>query len=125
MARILVIDDEAVARRAVVRMLQAGGHEAVEAPDGAWGLRLWREQRPDLLVVDIAMPDMTGFELIGLLRAEGETVPIIAISGSLVVSDTDMLRHTESLGGVRVLAKPFSLDQLLSAVRAALAEQAR
>ena len=105
MARILVIDDEAVVRRAVVRMLEAGDHEAVEAPDAAAGLRLWREQRPDALVVDIAMPDMTGFELIGLLRAEGETVPIIAISGSLVVSDTEMLRHTESLGGVRLLSK--------------------
>ena len=124
MARILVIDDEAVVRRAVVRMLEAGDHEAVEAPDAAAGLRLWREQRPDALVVDIAMPDMTGFELIGLLRAEGETVPIIAISGSLVVSDTEMLRHTESLGGVRLLSKPFSQDQLLSAISAALASEA-
>jgi CheY-like chemotaxis protein len=124
MARILVIDDEAIVRRAVLRMLAAGGHDAVEAPDAAAGLRLWREQAADVVVVDIAMPDMTGFELIGLLRSTGETVPIVAISGSLVVSDTEMLRHTESLGGVRLLSKPFSQDELLSAISAALASQA-
>jgi two-component system, cell cycle response regulator DivK len=124
MARILVIDDEAVVRRAVVRMLEAGGHDAVEAPDAAGGLRLWREQGADVLVVDIAMPHMTGFELIGLLRSQGETVPIIAISGSLVVSDTEMLRHTESLGGVCLLSKPFSQDQLITAVAKALAFKA-
>ena len=61
----------------------------------------------------------------GLLRSKGETVPIVAISGSLVVSDTEMLRHTESLGGVRLLSKPFSQDQLLSAVSAALANEAQ
>ena len=106
-------------------MLALSGHEVIEAADATVGLRLWREQRPDVIVTDIALPDMTGFELIGLLRAEGETVPIIAISGSLVVSDTEMLRHTESLGGVRLLSKPFSQDQLLSAVSAALANEAQ
>jgi CheY-like chemotaxis protein len=85
---------------------------------------LWRDQGADVVVVDIAMPDMTGFEVIGLLRSKGETVPIVAISGSLVVSDTEMLRRTESLGGVRLLSKPFSQDQLLSAISAALASEA-
>jgi CheY-like chemotaxis protein len=124
MARILVIDDEAIVRRAVLRMLAAGGHDAVEASDAEAGLRLWREQGADVVVVDIAMPDMTGFEVIGLLRSKGETVPIVVISGSLVVSDTEMLRHTESLGGVRLVSKPFSQDQLLSAISAALARKA-
>jgi CheY-like chemotaxis protein len=105
-------------------MLAEGGHDAVEAPNAAAGLRLWRKQGADVVVVDFAMPDMTGFELIGVLRSEGETVPIVAISGSLVVSDTEMLRYTESLGGVRLLSKPFSQDQLLSAISAALASEA-
>jgi CheY-like chemotaxis protein len=123
MARILVTDDEAIVRRAVLRMLAAGGHDAVEAPDAA-GLRVWREQGADVVVVDIAMPRYDRFEVIGLLRSKGETVPIVAISGSLVVSDTEMLRRTKSLGGVRLLFKPFSQDQLLSAISAALASEA-
>jgi CheY-like chemotaxis protein len=125
MAQILVIDDHDLARRAVVRMLTAAGHDVREADGGAAALGLWHDGGADLVLTDIAMPDMTGFELIGLLRAQGETVPIVAISGSLVVSDTEMLRHTESLGGVRLLSKPFSQDQLLSAVSAALADRAR
>jgi CheY-like chemotaxis protein len=121
MARILVIDDEAAVRRTVLRILVASGHEAIEAADATAGLRLWREQRPDVIVTDIALPDMTGFELIGLLRSEGETVPIIAISGSLVVSDLDLIADRL---GIVLLAKPFSGDQLLSAVSKALADKA-
>jgi CheY-like chemotaxis protein len=123
MARILVIDDEAIVRRAVLRMLAAGGHDAVEAPDAAAGLRLWREQGADVVVVDIAMPDLTGFELIGLLRSAGETVPIIAMSGNLVVSDLGLV--ADRLGIVQLLAKPFSGDQLTTAVSLALASKAR
>jgi CheY-like chemotaxis protein len=123
MARILIVDDEAVVRRAIVRMVAAVGHDAVEAPDAATGLRLLRQQGADVVVTDIAMPDMTGFELIGLLRSEGETVPIIAISGSLVVSDLELIANR--LGIAELLAKPFSRDQLLSAVSKALADKAR
>jgi len=123
LARILVIDDEAVVRRAIVRMLAAGGHDAVEAPDAATGLRLWDEQGADVIVTDISLPDMTGFELIGLIRSEGETVPIVAISGSLVVSDLELI--AERLRIVEILAKPFSGDRLLSAVSKALADKAR
>ena len=122
MARILVIDDEAVVRRAVARMLAASGHEAIEAANATVGLRLWREQRADVVVTDIAMPDLTGFELIGLLRSEGESVPIIAMSGSLVVSDLELIG--ERLG-IQLLSKPFSADQLITAVSKALADQVR
>jgi len=122
MARILVIDDEAIVRGAIVRMLAPCGYDVVEASSAAAGLRLWREARADVLVTDIALPDMTGFELIGLLRSEGETVPIIAISGSLVVSDLGMV--ADRLGIAQLLAKPFSPDQLVSAVSTALADKA-
>jgi CheY-like chemotaxis protein len=122
MARILVIDDEAMVRSTVVRMLAFGGHEVIDAADATVGLRLWREQRPDVVVTDIALPDMSGFELIGLLRTDGETVPIIAIAGSLVVSDLDLVADRL---GIALLGKPFSEDQLLWAVDNALADKAR
>jgi len=120
MARILVIDDERLALHAIARMLAVEGHEVREAPDGASGLRLWRDEAADLVVTDIALTDMTGFEVIARLRAEAATVPIIVISGSLVVSDLELVRQTKALGALHLLAKPFTCDQLMDAVASAL-----
>jgi CheY-like chemotaxis protein len=120
MARILVIDDEELVRRAVVRMLATAGHDVREAPDGASGLSLWRDGGADLVLTDICMPDMTGFELISELRAAGETVPVIAMSGTVAVTDLEVIRQVELLSAVHLLAKPFSWDQLMTAVNAAL-----
>ncbi len=66
------------------------------------------------------MPDMTGFELIGELRAAGEMLPVIAISGSVVLADLEAVRHAQLLGSVTLLTKPMSWDQLMGAVGAAL-----
>ncbi len=120
MARILVVDDEHLALHAIARMLAVEGHDVREAPDGASGLRLWRDEAADLVVTDIALPDMTGFEVIARLRAEAATVPIIVISGSLVVSDLELVRQTKALGALHLLAKPFTCDQLMDAVASAL-----
>jgi CheY-like chemotaxis protein len=120
MARILVIDDEDLPRRAVVRMLTAAGHDVREAAGGVAGLGLWRDGGADLVLTDIAMPDMTGFELIDALRAETRTVPIIAMSGSLVVSDLEVVRCAQALGAVYLLGKPFSWQELMTAVASAL-----
>jgi CheY-like chemotaxis protein len=119
MARILVIDDEPLARRAVVRMLETLGHEVREASDGTSGLRLWREASADLVITDLAMPDLTGFEVIGILRAESPALPIIAISGSLMVGDQELVSRAAQLGA-QLLGKPFSWEQLTAAVAAAL-----
>jgi CheY-like chemotaxis protein len=100
MAQILVIDDHDLARRAVVRMLTAAGHDVREADCGAAPLGLWHDGGADLVLTDIAMPDMTGFELMGVLRGEGATVPIIAMSGSLVASDLELIGQSKSLGAV-------------------------
>jgi two-component system OmpR family response regulator len=119
MARILVIDDEPLARRAVVRMLETLGHEVREAGDGTSGLRLWREASADLVITDLAMPDLTGFEVIGILRAESPALPIIAMSGSLMVADQELVSQAAQLGA-QLLGKPFSWEQLTAAVAAAL-----
>ena len=110
MARILVVDDDEHVRRVTVRMLAEAGHEVRDAASGALGLRLWRNGGADLVVTDISMPDMTGFELITELRVAGPMVPVIAMSGTVVMGDLEVLRRTELLGAVHPLAKPFSLD---------------
>ena len=125
MARILVIDDDELICRLVVRMLTTAGHDVRHASGGASGLSLWHTAPPDLVITDYAMPDMTGFELVSTLRAEGASVPVIAMSGSLAVSDPEVMRHAEQLGVVQLLAKPFSRDQLFAAVAAALAVATR
>jgi CheY-like chemotaxis protein len=119
MARILVIDDDDLPRRAVVRMLEAGGHDVRDAGDGTSGLRLWRETGADLVVTDLAMPDLTGFEVIGILHAEAPTLPILAISGSLMVTDQELVGRAGRLGA-QLLGKPFSREQLMAAVASAL-----
>ena len=121
MARILVFDDEALFLHAIARILAVEGHEVREAPDRVSGLRLWRDEGADLVLADIAMPDMTGFEVITTLRAKGATVPIIAILSSLIVSDVGLVREIKALDAVHLLAKPFTCEQLMDAVASALA----
>jgi CheY-like chemotaxis protein len=124
MARILVIDDDDLVCEVVVRTLLSAGHEVSQATDRVAGLSALRETPVDLVVTDLAMPRMTGFELISALRAGGVKVPIIAISGSLVVNDLDLIRQAQSHLSVQLLGKPFSNDQPLKAVRVALATAA-
>jgi CheY-like chemotaxis protein len=121
MARILVIDDDDLVCEVVARTLVSAGHEVRRASDGVAGLSALREGTVDLVVTDLAMPQMTGFELISTLRTGGVRVPIIGISGSLVVNDLELIRQAQSHISVQLLGKPFSNDQLLQAVSAALA----
>jgi CheY-like chemotaxis protein len=121
MARILVIEDDDLVREVVVRMLASVGHDVREAAEGITALRVWREAPADLVVTDLAMPHMTGFELISTLRAQGAGVPIIVISGSALLNDIERIRQAQALGPLLVLAKPFSEDQLRVAVSSALA----
>jgi CheY-like chemotaxis protein len=118
--RILVVDDEDLPRRAVVRMLETAGHEVREADGGSVALELLSDSRVDLVVTDIAMPNMNGFEFIARLRSHGESVPVIAISGNVIVSDAEVARHAAMLAPMLLLAKPFSRDELLAAVASAL-----
>jgi CheY-like chemotaxis protein len=120
MRRILVIEDTEVVRRSVVLMLADAGYEVGEAGDGAAGLQLWREQGADLVVTDLRMPGMNGVEVILQLRAYAPTLPVIAMSGGERSRDLDVLGAVKLLGAVPLLSKPFSGEDLLAAVAAAL-----
>jgi CheY-like chemotaxis protein len=92
-----------------------------EAPDHVSGLRLWRDEPADLVLTDIARPNVTALEVITSLRAGGATAPIIATSSSRVIRDLVLVRQIKALGAVHLLAKPFTCDQLMDAVAWALA----
>ncbi len=73
---VLNVDDDAAGRYAISRMLKLGGHTVAEAGTGQEALHLARVQQPDLIVLDVNLPDMTGFEVVEQLRADPATAPI-------------------------------------------------
>jgi CheY-like chemotaxis protein len=117
MARILVIDDDANIRYTLRQMLTHAGHEVLEAPDGADGLRIFRQQRPDLVITDIFMPERDGLEVILALKREFPTMKIIAISGGGQYSDVEYLTISKKLGADLMLRKPFSRRDVLAALQ--------
>ena len=121
MARILIIDDEDELRSMLRRMLEQAGHQVTEAVDGAEGIKLYEQDRPDLIITDIIMPEKEGVETIIALRRADPDLPIIAISGGGRLEATDFLTMAKKLGARRTLSKPFRRDQLLEAVGDCLA----
>ncbi len=122
MARILIIDDEDELRSMLRRMLEQVGHEVTEAVNGTEGIQSYEQDRPDLIITDIIMPEKEGVETIIALRRADPDLPIIAISGGGRLEATDFLTMARKLGARRTLSKPFRRDQLLEAVDECLAE---
>ena len=120
MARILVMDDEQQIRGMLRRALEEQGHEVLEASDGTEGVRCYRTTPVDLVITDILMPYKEGLECIRELRKIDPEVLIIAISGGSASLNMDALRVARHFGALRTFRKPFDLDEMLKAVRAAL-----
>ncbi len=114
--RILVVDDDEAVRRFIVESLQTLGYSVDEAADGEAGLRVLQGSPPDLIIVDYAMPGMTGVDVVLRARAVAPGVPIILATGYADMEAVDRVMPTES-----VLRKPFRLAELGLAVRQALA----
>lgn len=116
MARILVIDDEQLARFTMREILESAGHEVEEAKNGAQGIACQKSQPFDVVITDIIMPEKEGVQTIIELRRDYPTLPIIAISGGGRTRNLDFLKIAERYGAKRILAKPFSEEELLDAV---------
>jgi two-component system, chemotaxis family, chemotaxis protein CheY len=104
-ARVLVVDDEADLRFILRRCFDRAGYDVLEAGDGAAALRSVQEVRPDLVVTDLVMPVMDGFELIRRLRADPVTadIPIIVVSSN----------WTMASGADAAVGKPFEVRDVL------------
>ena len=122
MARILLIDDEEIARYAVRQVLETGGHEVTEAENGNEGIALQKAQPFDLIVTDIIMPEKEGVETIIELKRDYPALPVIAISGGGRIRNQDFLALAKRYGADEFLAKPFSEEELLQCVDACLAK---
>ncbi len=106
MAVVLVADDEPDVRLALVTLLEVGGHKVVEAEDGTEVLPMAREQKPDLILLDIAMPKMDGFEALRQVKAEADTrhIPVILVTAKGRPGDRTLGRE---LGACDYISKPW------------------
>ncbi len=112
-ARVLVIDDEASVRDLIVDVLQAAGHVALAAADGPSGLALERAGAPDLALIDLGLPGMSGWEVAARLRASRPDLPLVLITGwGDRLNPTDLERS----GICQVIAKPFQTTEVLRVV---------
>lgn len=111
---ILIVDDEEGLRTVVRSVLEADGYFVVEASDGEAGLAAVREQRPDLVLCDIEMPRMDGFDVLRRFRETGApAVPFVFLTGRAARTD---MRKGMNLGADDFLTKPFTAEELRSAV---------
>ncbi|MCG5430903.1 response regulator [Mycobacterium sp. MYCO198283] len=116
MTKVLVVDDEPQILRALRINLSVRGYEVVTAANGAAALRAAAEQRPDVVVLDLGLPDMSGIEVIGGLRG-WMNAPVIVLSAR--VDSADKVEALDA-GADDYVTKPFGMDELLARLRAAV-----
>ena len=114
--KVLVVDDEPQIRRFLRASLQSHDYEVVEAENGKEAVRVCTVQKPDLLILDLGLPDMDGLDVIKLVR-EWSKIPIIVLS--IRSDDVDKIEALDR-GANDYVTKPFSMGELLARMRAAL-----
>ena len=119
MEKILVIDDDAKMRRQIAQLLAAEGYATLEAPNGREGVALATQEKPDLVVCDITMPEMNGHRVLQALREQPGTAatPFIFLTGW---GEKEDLRAGMNLGADDYLVKPVEPAELIAAVGARL-----
>src|SRR5262249_16697542 len=115
--RVLVVDDEPPIRRFLRTSLGAQGYHVLEANDGSAALGLIGRNPPDVIVLDLGLPDIDGVEVIRPLRNQGRPVPIIALPSR---TDGPGKVGALDLGADDYVTKPFGMEELLARLRAAL-----
>ena len=113
---ILYVEDNEMNRKIVRDLLKHTTYRLLEAPDGETGIALALERRPDLILMDVQLPKVSGFEATKQLRAEAATAdtPIIAITSFALAGDDAKAR---AAGATAYLAKPYSPFELLEIIR--------
>ena len=116
-ARLLVVDDEPTILELLAGSLRYAGFDVVTAASGMEALRAAAASRPDLILLDVMMPDGDGFEIVRQMRSGGAQIPIIFLTARSAVGERVA---GLTLGGDDYITKPFSLDEVLARIRAVL-----
>jgi DNA-binding response OmpR family regulator len=113
--RILIVEDDEPVRQTLTDILELNGYQTLIARDGLEGLALARREQPSLIITDIAMPGMTGFELLEQFRSDEvlRTIPVIVVSAKAERATT---RRGMELGASDFITKPFTEDEVLNSV---------
>jgi two-component system cell cycle response regulator DivK len=121
MSLILIIEDNEKNLKLVRDVLQVKGHATLEAGTAEDGIALARERKPDLILMDIQLPGMSGIEALKVLRADATTaaIPVIAVTASVMQQDRRLITEAGFDGYV---GKPINLKEFLEAVRSALGD---
>ncbi len=119
MARIIVVDDSGYARRVHRRILESAGHEVYEAASGIAALEAFYLEKPDALLLDLSMEDMSGLDVLARLRQLDPQVRVVVVSADVQRSTEEMVR---AAGAQRFVGKPAAPEVLLQAIDAILDE---
>ena len=116
-ARLVVVDDEPNIRELLSTSLRFAGFEVFAAADGMSALTLIRDTEPDLVVLDVMLPDMDGFTVTRRLREKGQHMPVLFLTAR---DDTQDKITGLTVGGDDYVTKPFSLEEVVARIRAVL-----
>ena len=124
MPLIVVLDDDAGTRMLVSQVLKKDGYDVLTSEDGAKGLALIRERKPELVVSDVQMPEMTGFQVLEQMRADSSlaATPVILLTS---LAERTFVRFGMTTGADDYLTKPFTPEELREAVNAQFNKRAR
>jgi len=119
--KILIVDDSALSRRTMRRILESAGYEIVEAADGMTALEVYFLEKPDLVLLDLVMKGMYGLEVLAKLREMDSKALVVVASADIQSSTRSMADEAGALGFIN---KPFVTEQVIATVEAALVEGA-
>jgi len=117
MATIMVVDDEPIVRKLLSQFLTLRGYRVQAAKDGPEALTLLKEEKPQLIILDLYMPGMNGVDVLRQLRGNDYKGSVIALSAS---QDEQLLQQMLELGSVDIMGKPVDLDRLAMMVEVSL-----
>lgn len=121
MTKILVIDDDDLTRGMICNALKKAEFEVLEAANGNEGVQKAQNEKPDLVVTDILMPDKEGIETIMEIKAINSAIKIVAMSGGGTSKNMSFLEMAKKVGAEQVLSKPFKPSALLETINKVLA----
>ena len=118
MSRILVVDDSGFSRRLLRKILEQAGHDVLEAADGLTALERYAVERPDAVVLDLTMPDISGFDLLPQLLSFEPPARVLVATADIQTSVQRWVSET----GAGFVAKPFVAEQVLNGLNIVLGQ---